>query len=113
MQNNLRILLILLSIVLVFIILKLVSKNKLPIKYSLFWLASAVVVFLVGLVPNLIGKVTSLIGFETSVSLITGIILGVLLLITLLLTIIISEQKRKIILLVQEVSMLKEKNKLK
>lgn len=111
MQNNLRILLIVLSIVLVLIILKLISKNKLPIKYSLFWLTSAFVVFLVGVVPQFIGKFTALIGFETSVSLITGIILGLLLLITLLLTIIISEQKRKIILLVQEVSMLKDKNK--
>lgn len=109
MQNNLRVVLILLSVILVIIILKLVAKNKLPIKYSLFWLASAIVVFLVGLVPRFIGEFTSLIGFETSASLITGIIVGLLLLITLLLTIIISEQKRRIILLVQEVSILKEK----
>lgn len=116
MQNNLRVLLIILSLVLIIIILKLISKNKLPIKYSLFWLASAIIVFLVGAFPHIIGKFTSLIGFETSVNLITGTILGLLLLITLLLTIIISEQKRKIILLVQEVSMLKEqieKNKYK
>lgn len=109
MQSNLRVVLILLSIALVIIILKLVAKNKLPIKYSLFWIASSLVVFLVGLVPSFIGRFTSMIGFETSASLITGIIVGLLLLITLLLTLIISEQKKKIILLIQEVSILKEK----
>ncbi len=109
MQSNLRILLVVLSIVLIITTLSLIAKNKLPIKYSLFWLVASIVVLLVGLVPNVITFFTSLIGFETSVNLVTGIILGLLLLITLLLTIIISEQKRKIILLVQEVSILKEK----
>ena len=109
MQTNLKIFLIVFSLVLILSILKLISKNKLPIKYSLFWLAASIVILLVGTVPDVITFFTSLIGFETSVSLVTGIILGLLLLITLLLTIIISEQKRKITLLIQEVSMLKEK----
>lgn len=109
MQNNLRIVLVLLSLILAFIVLKLLSKNKLPIKYSLFWLLASLVVFLVGAFPNFVGYFTHLIGFETSSSLVIGIIIGLLLMITLLLTIIISEQKRKIVLLIQEISILKEK----
>lgn len=111
MNSNLRILLVVLSIVLTLIILRLISKNKLPIKYSLFWLFSAFIIFLVGAFPNFVGMFTGLIGFETTSNLVIGIMIGILLLITLLLTIIISEQKRKITLLVQEVSMLKQQNK--
>lgn len=109
MNSNLRIFLVVLSLILVLIILRLVAKNKLPVKYSLFWFLSSFVVFLVGVFPNFIGFFTKIIGFETSSSLIVCIIIGLLLLITLLLTIIISEQKRKLLLLVQEVSLLKEK----
>lgn len=108
MNSNLRFVMIILAIILFIIILRLVSKNKLPIKYSLFWFSSAFIVLLVGLIPNLIGFFTRLIGFETYSSLIAGVIIGLLLLITLFLTIIVSEQKRKLLLLVQEVSLLKE-----
>ncbi len=109
MVVNLRLFLILLSIILVVIILRLVEKNKLPIKYSLFWFLSSLVVFLVGVFPDFIGIFTGLLGFENSSSLVVCIIIGLLLLITLLLTIIVSEQKRKLLLLIQEVSLLKQK----
>ena len=109
MMLNLRLFLIGLSIILVLILLRLVAKNKLPVKYSLFWLIASLVVFLVGVFPNFIGLFTKLIGFETASSLVVCVIVGLLLLITLLLTIIVSEQKRKLLLLVQEVSLLKEK----
>ena len=109
MMLNLRLFLIVLSIILALIILRLIAKNKLPVKYSLFWLISSFVVFLVGVFPGFIRIFTKLIGFENSSSLVACVIIGLLLLITLLLTIIISEQKRKLLLLVQEVSLLKQK----
>jgi len=109
MSINLRVLLVLFSVFLFIVIFRLISKNKLPIKYSLFWLISAFVIFLVGLVPNFIVFFTSLVGFQTTSNLVIGIILGIVLIITLLLTLIISEQKRKSILLIQEISILKAK----
>jgi len=111
MSTNLRILLIVSGILLNIILLRLVSKNKLPIKYSLFWLFSSLIIILVGAVPNFISLFTEFIGFETTSNLVVGIILTILLIITLLLTIIISEQKKKITLLIQEVSMLKKDKK--
>lgn len=114
MSNHLRIVLIIFSIILLIEILNLLSKDKLPIKYSLFWIAAAVLIFLVGAFPNFIGYFTSLIGFETTSNLVVGIILGILLIITLLLTIIIADHKRRIKLLMQEVSIVKsalEKNR--
>ena len=107
MNLNLRILLIVFALILILIIFKLISKNKLPIKYSLFWLTSSVLIFLVGLIPNFIGFFTSLIGFKTTSNLVIGIILGIILIITLLLTIIIAEQKRKIKILIQQISLIK------
>ena len=113
MSDNLRITLVVIGIVLMLLVLILVAKKKLPIKYSLFWLISALVIFLVGAVPRFVGIFTEAIGFETSASLVTGIIVGLLLIITLLLTVILAEQKRKIVLLIQEVSILKNNGDIK
>lgn len=109
MQINLRIFLIIFSIVLMLLILRLISNKKIPIKYSLFWLIASILIFLVGLIPDFIGFFTRIIGFETTSNLVIGIILGVLLVITLLLTIIVSEHKKKINLLIQELSIIKGK----
>ncbi len=108
MANNLRILLVIFSIILMIEILRLVSKQKLPIKYSLVWLGSALLIFVVGAFPNFIGFFTSLVGFKTTSNLVVGVILSLLLMITLILTLIIAEQKRKIKLIVQEISILKK-----
>ena len=109
MSSHLKITLIIVGILLFLTVLVLISKKKLPIKYSLFWFFTSIIIILVGAVPNFIGIFTKMIGFETTASLIIGIIVGVLLLITLLLTVIIAEQKRKITLLIQEVSILNKK----
>ena len=57
---------------------------------------------------NFVGFFTNLIGFKTTSNLVIGIILSLLLLITLFLTVIINDQKNKIKLLIQEISMLKK-----
>ena len=107
MAVNLRILLIVVSIILLLIVLNLVSKDKLTIKYSLIWVFVALLMLVLGAFPNFIGFFTRKIGFETTSNLVIGIILTLLLLVTLILTIIISDQKRRIKLLIQEVSILK------
>ena len=108
MRTNLRILLIFFSIILIIELLRLLSKEKISIKYSLVWLASSFLIFLVGVFPNFVGFFTNLIGFKTTSNLVIGIILSLLLLITLFLTVIINDQKNKIKLLIQEISMLKK-----
>lgn len=108
MDISLRVLLMVFGIFWLLIILFLLYKGKLPIKYSLFWLFSALLIFLVGLVPDFIWLFAALVGFETISNLVIGIMIGILLLITLLLTIIVSNQKRKINLLIQEISIIKK-----
>lgn len=109
MSINLRILLIVSSILMLIIICRLISNRKLPIKYSLFWFFSSFILFIVGFVPNFVGIFTGLIGFETTSNMVIGILIGVLFMLTLLLTIIISNQKKQIVLLIQEISLLKDK----
>ena len=111
MSKSLRILLVIVALLLLIVLLSLVSRKKIPIKYSLFWIVSSIIVFLVGATPKFFLFFTKITGFKTISNLVIGVILTILLVITLLLTIIVSEQKRKIILLVQEVSTLKEKIK--
>lgn len=107
MSNSLRILLIAFSVLLFVVMLNLLSKNKVPVRYSLLWILSAVLVFIVGAFPNFISLFTEMVGFQTTSNLVIGIILVMLLTITLILTIIVSGQKKQIKLLIQEVSMLK------
>ena len=69
---------------------------------------SAAMLFLVGVFPKQIGAVTRLVGFEVASNFVIGILLVILLLISLILTLIVSKQKKTIILLIQEVSILKK-----
>ena len=107
MADNLRVLLVVFSILLFLILLNLLSKNKVPVRYSLLWFLSAILIFVVGAFPDFVGMFTKFIGFETTSNLVIGIILVMLLSITLILTIIVSGHKQKIKLLVQELSILK------
>ena len=107
-STNLRILLAVVGIVLLVSTFRLIRKGSLPVKYSLFWIAAAAVLLLVGAVPEQIGKVTRLAGFEATSSLVIGVLLFMLLVISLILTLIVSRQKKIIILLVQEISILKK-----
>lgn len=109
MSNNLRIMLIVFAVCFTLLILRLVSKDKLSIKYSLIWLSVTLLILLVGLVPNFISFFTAKLGFETTANFVIGMILGILLFVTLILTVIVADQKKKIKTLIQEVSILKSK----
>lgn len=108
MSLKLRIVLLLFSVILTAIILILISKRKLPIKYSLVWISAALLICLIATVPALLEIVSKLFGFLTISNLVIGVLITLLLLITLALTCIVSHQKNQITSLIQEVSMLKK-----
>ena len=109
MSISLRILLLVLSIVLALATTIVVKRGRMPIKYSLLWYFSSLIVFVLAVFPFIIEWVAGLFGFITLSNLVTSIMIGILLFLTMSLTIITAGQKRKITLLIQEVSMLKEK----
>ena len=108
MPNTVRIILVVFSLILLLTTLNHVSKNQMPIKYSLFWIISAIILAVVGIFPNFSSLITEILGFQTISNLVVGIILALLLIITMMLTIIVSGQKKKIKLLIQELSIIKE-----
>lgn len=105
---NLRILLVVFSFLLSVFTILLIRNGSLPVKYSLFWIMSAIMILLMGVFPKQIGAVTRLVGFEVASNFVTGVLLVILLLISLILTLIVSKQKKTLILLIQEVSILKK-----
>lgn len=109
MTFNLRILIILFSILLSLTIFYIVRKGRITIKYSMFWLFSAVLVLVMGMFPEAIQKIANLLGFELASNMIFGMIIGILIFINISLTIIVSGQQQKIILLIQEIAILNEK----
>ncbi|MGN0973218.1 MAG: DUF2304 domain-containing protein [Bacilli bacterium] len=109
MNNTLRIILSVFCFIWIVCLLHLIRKNKLPIKYSLIWFFPIIIILLLIIFPKVIVFFSKILGIVSSNNMIIGIILTLLLLITLLLTLIIANLKRKINLLIQEVSILKDK----
>lgn len=111
MSISLRLGLVIVSLVLLIVVLLQLRKRRIPVKYSLVWITSSFVILLIAIIPQLFVKVAKLLGFITMSNLVIAMFIFILLLICLMLTVIVSGQRRKITLLVQEVSMLKEKAK--
>ena len=97
------------GLLLLFIILFLLKRGRIPVKFALLWIFISVILLLVGLFPEIISSVAGLFGFRTMSNMLIGILISMLIFITIALTIIVSGQKYRITLLTQELSMLKEK----
>lgn len=91
-----------------FFILHLVKKRRISVKYSLVWLIPCVILIIFTLVPGLMSFVTNLLGFQTASNMILTLLICFLMIITIALTVIVTNQKDKIRLLIQEVSLLKK-----
>lgn len=109
MNTILRIILIIFCLIWIIALFYLIKKNKLPVKYSLIWFVPTGILLILIIFPGVISYFTKLLGMVSSTNMIIGIILTILLLITLILTLIIANLKRKVNLLIQEVSILKVK----
>ncbi|HPF83424.1 MAG TPA: DUF2304 domain-containing protein [Bacilli bacterium] len=86
----------------------LVIKRKISIKYSLVFIFPCLVLIIFTLVPGFMELVSNFIGFKTPSNMILTLLIGFLMTIVISLTVIVSNQKDKIRLLIQEISMIKE-----
>lgn len=111
MSYSLRLGLIIVGLLIFIITLSLLKKDRIPVKYSLIWLFSGLIILFLALIPNLFGLIADLLGFMTMSNMVVGMFIFILLMITISLTVIVSGQKKKMILLIQEVSMLKKDKK--
>lgn len=108
MSDNLKIMLILVALLLIFIVFTALKKGRIPLKYALVWLIPDILLLLIAIAPKAMWKFTEMIGFQTVSNLVIGILFLMLFFVCISLTIIVSGQKTKIALLIQEISMLKE-----
>jgi len=108
MAFNLIFSIVLCSFIFIAIIFNLLRKKHISIKYALIWLFSAFIMLMTVLIPDLINKLSVFLGFATVASMLYSLMIIILLFITMSLTIIVTRQKEKIRLLIQEVSLLKE-----
>lgn len=96
-------------VVVMLFILYLVKKRRISIKYSLVWILPCLTLIIFTLVPGFMAFVTKTLGFQTASNMILTLLICFLMVITIALTMIVTNQKDKIRLLIQEVSILKGK----
>ncbi len=101
---------ILLAIAVYFILLVVLLKQKrLTLRYTLLWLFCGAVLLLLSLFPQLLGLVTSLLGFQVESNALFAILFFFVLLILMSLTSIISKQNEAIKRLTQHAALLEKR----
>ena len=111
MPLNLRLGVLIIALVLAVVVIRILHKGGIPVKYSLLWGLGALILLFLAIFPNALIKIANLVGFQTVSNMVIGVLLVILFFITMSLTVIVSAQKRKITLLVQEISLLKSEIK--
>ena len=106
--GNLRLVVIIFILFLFLLIVYLLRKRKLSTKFAIVWFLAIIVMLLTVLLPDVMKYVANLIGFELLSNMLLCIFIAILLFITLALTIMVSSNKRRITLLIEEVSILKK-----
>ena len=109
MPLRLKIELILGIIFFLIVIYNTIKNKKINIKYSIIWIISAVIMMTAVLIPDFLQNIANLIGIKTVSNMVFLCTITILLLISFSLTAIVSTQKRKITLLVQELGLLQNR----
>ncbi len=84
-----------------------VKRNKITVRYAIIWYLALSVLMVFSIFPEVLGWLTSLVGFEISSNFLFVLLIAFLFFICISLTIIVSEQKEQIRKLTQEVSIMK------
>lgn len=109
MQVSLNLVLIIMTLIYIFLILKSIRKKKLQISFSLFWLITGILLIIALLIPNLVENISRALGFEVPANMVFCLTIFVSFYLIFNLTIAISKENKKNTVLVQEVSMLKRR----
>lgn len=111
MTLNLILISILFSVFVILFILYFIKKDKINIKYSIIWLMLFGILLVCLLIPGFLELLTHILGFQTPSNMIFSMLIAVLVVINITLTGIVSSQDKKLRLLVQEISIIKKKEK--
>ena len=90
------------------IILYLLRRDRISIKYAIFWIFMILIAFIILIIPDLLKIISSTLGFELISNMVLCVFIVLLLLITIALTVMITDQKKKLTNLIQEVGIFKK-----
>lgn len=108
MNVTLKIFLIIFLLFVMFILIKTLKRKRMSIRYVIVWLFILIILFIFTIFPSILMSVANFFGFEAASNMV--FLLGYFLLFYLVFnqTIEISKQKKEIVQLIQELSILKK-----
>ena len=109
MTLNLKIALIIMTIIYLVLIFKEIKNKKLQISFSTFWIISGILLIIAIAIPNFIEILTKKLGFLIPVNMLFCITIFVAFYLIFHLTVKLSKESQKNTLLIQELSILKQK----
>lgn len=107
MSLGLRILFALVSVGFLFFVLMMIRRRKFLLKYSFFWLALSIVGLIAAIWPDWVLMLSVTLGFEVPVNFLFFVCIILLMGVSLTLCGVVSAQARRLVSLVQEVSILR------
>lgn len=110
MAIELRVVLIISSILMLVYMIKKVKKSKLQIEYTVFWIVFGLLLIVISLVPQIMYFIADIMGIQSPVNLVLTFMIFILVLKLFLMTIEISQLETKMKELVEEIA-LKEDHK--
>lgn len=104
MSDSMRILILLSTIVFVFYILLRIQKLKIKMEDAIFWIFFAVIVAVIGTVPQVVYWFSSVLGIQSPVNLVYLLIIGLLIEKLFTLSVTLSMMEEKITILSAEIA---------
>lgn len=99
-----RIALVILCLVFLVVILAMVKKKQLTMRYSLLWICLSITMLICALFPQIVYLFSNFVGFMTPSNFLFFVAIFFLLAISLSLTVIVSRQQRRITTLIQQLA---------
>ena len=101
--------LIIIMLIYLFCITKSVKRKNMRIGYLIFWAIIGLILIIALIVPNFVDNVSKIIGFEIPINMIFSAAIFIILYLIYHLMTLISKEEKKNTLLIQEISMLKQR----
>ncbi len=109
MELTLKIALIAITVIYILLILRSIRRKKMNVSFSIFWIITGFVLIIFAIVPNLVETISKTLGFEAPSNMLFVVTIFMAFYLIFNLTTIVSQENKKNILLIQEVSLLKKK----
>lgn len=109
MNLVLRIVLVIITLIYMFMVVRNIRKKRLQISFSIFWLITAILLIIALIWPNTVNDVGRLLGFEVTANMVFFVTIFMAFYLIFNLTISLSKETKKNILLIQEISILKKR----